>query len=189
MATLAQPGELAAIEAPPRGVFAIQTDRVEKLAARLESTADPELRTTALDLVKSVIELHGSALTRLVDTLQRTPEGERFLAEALDDDLVSAMLLLHSLHPDPLETRVLRGVEKARLYLKSHGGDVEVLGVHDGTVRLRLHGTCGSCGSSSITLKNAVESAVFEAAPDVVEIICENVSAAAHNGPQLVTIR
>jgi len=192
MATVPQTNDLTsgpAIAAPQRGEFRLQTERVEKLAARLESAGDPETRATALDLVQSVVELHGAALTRLVDSLLRTPEGEQALADALEDDLVAAMLLLHSLHPDDMETRVLRGIEKVRPYLKSHGGDVELVSVRDGIVRLRLHGSCGSCPSSSITLKNAVEDALFEVAPDIVEIVSENAAAEAHAGPQLVSIK
>jgi Fe-S cluster biogenesis protein NfuA len=179
----------AAFAPPQRGEFRLQTERVEKLAARLESAGDPEIRATALDLVQSVIELHGAALQRLVDSLLKTPEGEQVLANAVEDDLVAAMLLLHSLHPDDMETRVLRGIEKVRPYLKSHGGDVELTSVRDGIVRLRLHGSCGSCPSSSITLKNAVEDALFEVAPDIVEIVSENAAADTHAGPQLVTIK
>jgi Fe-S cluster biogenesis protein NfuA len=178
----------AAVAPPQRGQFRLQTERVEKLAARLESAGDPEIRATALELVQSVIELHGGALERMIDSLMRTPEGERALEEAVEDDLVSAMLMLHNLHPDDMETRVLRGLEKARPYLKSHGGDVELVSVRDGIVRLRLHGTCGSCPSSSVTLKSAVEDALFEAAPDIVEIVSENAAAPSNGGPQLVTI-
>lgn len=154
--------------------FKAQTDRVEKLAARLEQANDPETRATALELVQSVIELHGAALQALIDRCVATPEGERILDEALQDDLVSSMFLLHNLHPDDLETRVLRGIESVRPYLQSHGGDCELAGVDNGIVRLRLHGSCGSCPSSSLTLKNAVEEALFQAAPDIREIIAEN---------------
>ena len=182
--------EVADTVAPPRrGEFRLQTERVEKLAARLESGGDPEIRATALDLVQSVVELHGAALQRLVDSLTRTPAGQQILSEALENDLVSSMLLLHNLHPDDLETRVLRGIERARSYLRSHGGDVELAAVRDGIVHLRLHGTCGSCPSSSLTLKNAVEDALFEVAPDIVEIVSENAAATMQSGPQLVTLK
>ncbi|NYF89872.1 NifU family protein [Tunturibacter empetritectus] len=177
------------IAPPQRGEFRLQTERVEKLAGRLQSAGDPEIRATALDLVQSVVELHGAALQRLVDSLLKTPAGEQALSEALENDLVSSMLLLHNLHPDDIETRVLRGIEKARPYLKSHGGDVDLAGVRDGIVHLRLHGTCGSCPGSSITLKNAVEDALFEVAPDIVEIVSENAAAPKQSGPQLVTIK
>jgi Fe-S cluster biogenesis protein NfuA len=172
-----------------RGEFRVQTERVEKLAAKLQNAGDPEIRAAALDLVQSVIELHGAALDRMMEFLSRTPEGKAALNEAMDDDLVASMLLLHGLHPDDIQTRVLRGIEKVRPYLQSHGGDVELAGVRDGIVRLVLYGSCGSCPSSSLTLKNTVEEALFEAAPDIVEIVAENASAAHPNTPNLVTLK
>jgi Fe-S cluster biogenesis protein NfuA len=184
MATTAQP-----ISAPQRGEFRLQTERVEKLAAKLEKAGDPEIRATALDLVQSVIELHGAALQHMVESLSRTAQGEEALSEALNDDLVASMLLLHGLHPDDLETRIMRGIEKARPYLQSHGGDVEVASVRDGIVRLILHGSCGSCPSSSLTLKNAVEDALFEAAPDIVEIVAENAAIEHDASSQLVVLK
>jgi Fe-S cluster biogenesis protein NfuA len=182
MAALAQPEVVASISqaplpAPAPGEFRLQTERVEKLAAKLEKANDPETRAAALDLVQSVMELHGMALNRMLEALAKTPEGEAAVIEAVNDDLVAAMLLLHGLHPDDIETRVLRGIEKVRPYLKSHGGDVELSGVHDGIVHLVLHGSCGSCPSSSLTLKTAVEDALFEAAPDIVEIKADNAAA------------
>jgi Fe-S cluster biogenesis protein NfuA len=169
--------------------FKAQTDRVEKLATRLEQTNDPETRATALELVQSVIELHGAALQALIERCVMTPEGERILNEALQDDLVSSMFLLHNLHPDDLETRVLRGIESVRPYLQSHGGDCELAGVENGVVRLHLHGSCGSCPSSSLTLRNAVEEALFQAAPDIKEIIAENAVAEQEAASNLVMIK
>ena len=157
-----------------RGSFVSQTERIEKLAAKLETVGDPEIRAATLDLVQSVVELHGVALQHLIDAIAEAPRGEEALETALEDDLVASMLLLHGLHPDDIETRVRRGIEKVRPYLKSHGGDVELASVRDGIVRLVLHGSCGSCPSSSLTLKTAVEDALFEAAPDIVEIVAEN---------------
>jgi nitrite reductase/ring-hydroxylating ferredoxin subunit len=54
-----------------------------------------------------------------------------------------------------------------RPYLESHGGDVELLGVEDGVVRLALRGSCDGCASSTATLKLAIEDAIHKAAPDV----------------------
>lgn len=177
------------ISAPQRGEFRLQTERIEKLAAKLENAGDPEIRAAALDLVQSVVELHGTALQCMIETFSQTAEGEKALNEALKDDLVASMLLLHGLHPDDIETRVLRGIEKVWLYLQSHGGDVELASLRDGIVRLVLRGTCGSCPSSSLTLKNAVEDALFEAAPDIVEIVAENAAAAPHASPGLVVLK
>jgi Fe-S cluster biogenesis protein NfuA len=177
------------ITAPGRGEFRARTERVEKLAGKLDQAGDPEVRAAALELIQSVVELHGAALQRLIDKCLETAEGERVLNDALQDDLIASMFLLHSLHPDDIETRVLRGIEAARPYLKSHGGDCELVSLHDGVVRLRLHGTCGSCSSSSLTLKNAVEEALYQAAPDIREIIAENASADHPAAANLVTLK
>jgi len=57
--------------------------------------------------------------------------------------------------------------------MESHGGSAELLGVEEGVVRLRLEGSCSGCPSSSITLKLAIEKAIFEVAPDVHEVLAE----------------
>lgn len=168
--------------------FHVRTERIEQLVGELQRADDPELRATALELLQSVLELHGAALQRLLLGLCATNEGERALTRAIEDDLVSSVLLLHELHPDDLETRVLRALEKTRPYLHSHGGDVELLSIVEGVVRVRLHGTCGSCASSSITMKNAVEAALFESAPDIVNLIAVN-ETEAPPAPQLVMLK
>ena len=50
--------------------------------------------------------------------------------------------------------------------LKSHGGEVTLLGVDDGVVRLKMEGSCHGCPSSAATLKNTIEEAIIAAAPD-----------------------
>jgi Fe-S cluster biogenesis protein NfuA len=174
---------------PRRGEFRGQSEQVEKLAAKLDQCGDPEIRAAALELVQSVVELHGAALQRLIDRCLDTADGERVLSSALEDNLVAGMFLLHSLHPDDMETRVVRGLESVRPYLKSHGGDCELVSVRDGIVRLKLHGTCGSCPSSSLTLKNAVEEALYDAAPDIIDIVAENAAVEQSPASNLVVLK
>jgi Fe-S cluster biogenesis protein NfuA len=59
--------------------------------------------------------------------------------------------------------------------LAQHGGDVELLGIDDelGAVKLRLLGSCDGCPSSALTLQGAVETAILEAAPEIVHIVVE----------------
>jgi Fe-S cluster biogenesis protein NfuA len=189
MAASVQPIVVETIAKPAPGKFRLQTERIEKLAAKLETAGDPEIRAAALDLVQSVVELHGAALQHLIDAIAEAPRGEEALEIALRDDLVASMLLLHGLHPDDIETRVRRGIEKVRPYLKSHGGDAELASVRDGVVRLVLHGSCGSCPSSSLTLKSAVEDALFEAAPEIVEIVAENADSSHPASSSLVVLK
>ena len=46
--------------------------------------------------------------------------------------MVGGLLMLHGLHPLDLETRVRQALDQVRPYLRSHGGNVELLGVSDG---------------------------------------------------------
>jgi Fe-S cluster biogenesis protein NfuA len=118
------------------------------------------------------MELHGSALDRLMEIVaQSGASGYALMDDFAGDDLVTSMLLLYGLHPHDLETRVRKALDRTRPFIRSHGGDVELLGVADGVVRLRLAGSCRSCPSSTMTLKLAIEQAIYEAAPDVTEII------------------
>ena len=148
------------------------SQHIERLIARIEAAPDPGVRADALELTRSLMELHGGALDRLMEIVaQAGASGHALMDDFAGDDLVASMLLLYGLHPHDLETRVRKALDRARPLLRSHGGDVELLGVAEGVVRLRLAGSCRSCPSSTMTLKLAIEQAIYEAAPDVTEII------------------
>jgi Fe-S cluster biogenesis protein NfuA len=160
--------------------FTRRSDRIEELVSRVENTGDPAIRAVAQELLQAVIELHGVALERILDAVAILPSAEVALAQFAADDLVSSVLSLHGIHPIAIDERVTAAVEGAKPYLKSHGGNVELTSVEDGTVHLVLQGTCGSCSSSSETLKNHVENAIFEAAPEVVVVIAESMPPTKH---------
>ena len=129
----------------------------------------------AEELVRTVVELYGAGLERLLDVLFEAGRLDEVALDALTGDpLVSGLLLVHGLHPDDLETRVTRALDDVRPYLGSHGGDVELVDISaDGVVRLRLKGSCDGCASSATTLELAVEGAVRDAAPEVTSIEVE----------------
>jgi Fe-S cluster biogenesis protein NfuA len=148
-------------------------ERVEALLEEVEGLPEGPARATALGLVQGLLDLYGEGLARIVDHVARSDDAG--LADALaGDEVVAHLLLLHGLHPVPLEQRVRGALEDVRPFLGSHGGDVELVGVEDGVVRLRLQGSCSGCPSSTVTLKLAIERAIHEAAPDVRDIVAED---------------
>ena len=150
------------------------SQRIEGLIARIEAAPDPNIRAEALNLAQSLMELHRAGLDRLMEIVARAGEpGYALMDDFAGDDLVASLLLLYGLHPHDLETRVMKALDETRPFLQSHGGDVELLCVTEGTVKLRLAGSCRNCSSSTMTLKLAIERAIYEAAPDVTEIITE----------------
>jgi Fe-S cluster biogenesis protein NfuA/nitrite reductase/ring-hydroxylating ferredoxin subunit len=150
---------------------------IEDLVYKIEQVKDPALKATAKELVRLLMEFHGQGIERMLEIVHDAGGSDGSTIDALSrDEHVRSLLLLYGLHPEPLETRILQGLEKARPYLKSHGGNVELVAVDDtGAVTLRLEGSCQSCPSSSATLKLAVEEAIYEAAPDVTAIHVEGV--------------
>ena len=105
--------------------------RVDALLEEVEAFSDPAARDKATELVGALLDLYGDGLARLVARVADP--------ETLDEDeVVSHLLLLHGIHPVPIETRVRTALEEVRPYLDSHGGNVELVGVEEGTVRLRM---------------------------------------------------
>ena len=95
------------------------------------------------------------------------------LQEAGQDDLVSSLLALYDLHPVDLAVRIEQALDQARPYLKSHGGAVELVGVEDQTVRLRLVGSCQGCPSSAATIKGTIEESIRARVPEIERIEVE----------------
>src|SRR5699024_11361807 len=71
---------------------------------------------------------------------------------------------------DTMYEQVDAVLDKLRPFLLRDGGDVELVDVEDGVVMLRLLGACGTCPSSTITLKAGIERALLEEVPGFVEI-------------------
>ncbi len=148
---------------------------------RLERLPDPAGRELATRVVQALFDLYGAGLERIVDELAAHDDGE--LAETFaQDELVSHLLLLHGLHPVPLEQRVAAALVEVRPYLESHGGNVELLGIEEGTVRLLMKGSCSGCPSSTMTLKLAIENAIHKSAPEIEEVVAEEEGAERETG-------
>lgn len=156
--------------------FQQRVQRVDELIREIEAVADPDTRAKAVELVQSLMDFHGAGLERLMEIVAEAGEhGHAVFDNFARDSLVASMLLLYGLHPQELETRVRQALDKVRPYLGSHGGDVELLGIAEGVVSLRMQGSCHGCPSSAMTLKLGIEEAIYEAAPDVAAIEVEGV--------------
>src|SRR4051794_15411676 len=152
-----------------------RVEEVEALLGEIEELPDPVARTRSLELVEALLDLYGEGLARIVE---RVPEP----AALADDELVAHLMLVHDLHPVPLEDRVQSALEEVRPYLQSHGGNVELVSLADGVARLRLEGSCSGCPSSAATLSLAVEEAIRKAAPEIEEIEAEEEELPTVNG-------
>ena len=138
------------------------------MLGKLDAHPDAVVRETVRDLVRSLLEFHQAGLSRVMEL---TADQGDLRSQLAGDPKIEPLLLLHGLHPVQLSVRVERALEKVRPYLSSHGGSVELVGIEEGKIRLRLQGSCDGCPSSAETLKNSIEEAILAAAPDVEEIV------------------
>jgi Fe-S cluster biogenesis protein NfuA/nitrite reductase/ring-hydroxylating ferredoxin subunit len=157
--------------------------RVQELQEQLESVGNPEARAAADELVSAVVRMYGAGLERIVEMVADRDEGHELARALADDPLVATLLMIHDLHPVPLETRVAEALERVRPYMESHGGNVELLGVADGVARIRLQGSCSSCSASSVTLELAIKQALEDAAPDLDALEVEGIEEVASVAP------
>ncbi len=155
--------------------FQQRLQSIERLLSEIEAAADPSLRGTVRELVQLVMDLHGAGFERALDlTRAAGPIGDNLLAKFSGDDLIASLLVLHGLHPLSLEARIERALERASTRLRPHQGEVELLAIQDGAVRVRLRANGHGCGSAAEALKEIVEDCIYQAAPDVAELTIED---------------
>jgi Fe-S cluster biogenesis protein NfuA len=66
-----------------------------------------------------------------------------------------------------MKEKVQAAIDKIRPMLQKDGGDVELVEVTDGIVKVRLQGACAGCPMSQMTLKNGIESFLKKEIPEV----------------------
>ena len=160
--------------------------RIQDLQERLQDAGDSATREVADQLVSAVVQMYGAGLERIVELLAGAGEAGREIASSLsDDELVATLLLIHDLHPVPLEDRVRVALDSVRPYMESHGGNVELLSVQDGVATIHLRGSCSDCAASAVTLELAIKQALEEAAPDLEGLEVLGVAAQTTGGPGL----
>jgi NifU-like domain len=148
--------------------FQEQVGRIDELVRKLEQSPDPSSRGTARDLVQSLMELHGAGLERILAIVSSTGgEAGAVLVQLSHDELVSSLLVLYGLHPENFETRVRRGLDKIRPFLRARGASLEVVAIEGERVRFKI------TGPASTDLQEAVREALLETAPDATDIAIE----------------
>ncbi|MEU0333950.1 NifU family protein [Streptomyces sp. NPDC006193] len=149
----------AAVRLPDAAVEA-RLARLDEVLAALEASPSP-----VLEAVRLLTEVYGEALARVLD---RADEALR--AQLAEDELLGHLLVLHGVHPEPVERRAARAVERLRPAVRERGGDLEWAGVDGQVARVRLStgGGCGSgCGGGTADIAEAVRAAVLGVAPEL----------------------
>jgi len=158
-------------------------DRLEELLADVESLDEP-VRDRVFELLDGIDAVHRLAITGLADSL-----GDELPALRSRDVAVDWLFSAYGVGVDDVDAADA-ALEQVRPYLHEHGGEVEVLGVQHGVVRVRLSGACSGCTSASQTLRHGVEEALREGLPGFVTMdVAPDDGAAAHPPPTQVLLQ
>ena len=158
-------------------------DRLEELLADVEGLDEP-VRDRVFELLDGVDAVHRLAMTRLADAL-----GEQLRPLRRQDVAVDWLFEAYGVGVDDVDAADA-ALDQVRPYLHEHGGEVEVLGVQHGVVRVRLSGACSGCTSAAETLRHGVEEALREGLPGFVSMdVAPDDGAAAHPPPTQVLLQ
>ena len=70
-----------------------------------------------------------------------------------------------------MRERVEKALEELRSFLQQDGGDVELVDVEDGVVKVKLTGACAGCPGAQMTLTMGIERRLKAEVPEVTQVI------------------
>lgn len=147
--------------------FRRQAETIERLVGKLDTAADPLLKTVAKDLVQALMDLHGAAFERTLELLHESGNPGGIIERLGRDELVGSVLLLYGLHPEDMRARILSALENVRTELTKQNASAELAGLDEaGAVTIHYQVKAGSCGSTAGSVRARIEAAVQNAAPD-----------------------
>jgi hypothetical protein len=145
---------------------------VEEVLDRLAATGDPAAASAAEELVRGLMDFYGAGLARMVALLSKG--GGEAMGRLLDDEVLTALLVLHELHPEHTMARVARGLKAAGAASTGIAGFDE----HTGALLLAppAGDGCGCPGTTTATLQR-IETALSCFAPEVVTVAWDGAGA------------
>lgn len=70
-----------------------------------------------------------------------------------------------------MKEKIEKALEGIRPALQADGGDIQLVSIEDGVVKVRLTGACGGCPMSQVTMTQGVERAIKKAVPEVKKVV------------------
>lgn len=145
--------------------------RLETLTFALEKVADEAAREMARELLELVLDLHALALARITAIVAGSENGGALVERLTANPHIRAILLLHGLHPQDPEQRLRQAIEARRYSWAERGIRVDLTTVQQSSARVVVS-LLGASESVDL-LRNEIECALVDAAPDLDEVLVE----------------
>jgi len=148
----------------------VETTEIEPMLAELHELVTPDAWHRVEQVVSRLVRLYGAGLERALAHARAAGAFAPAFDELVGEDaLLASLLVLHGLHPLPTIERVRRAVETVGDALGFGDGDITILDVGDGVVRLRTKTPVGGSIAARV-LGGALRHAIQTAAPEIDEV-------------------
>ena len=139
---------------------------------RMEEIQDEKTREEVFAFLEGIDVLHRQGLGRILDLIGGLG-GQQAVERISQDPIVRTLLEMYDLPEADERSQVELALEPVYPYFQSHGGKLNLLGVENGRVRVRLSGSCEGCPGTATTLQRVVEEALREGFPGFKELVAE----------------
>jgi len=140
------------------------------LVGEFDQSTGSGTKVVARELVQLLMEVHCTGLERIMELVFGSgADGEAMIGRLGQDPIVRNLLLLYSLHPEDLETRVLKALDTVATRLHKFDSKVELISLRDGHVQLQFRTHSHGYGSAK-NLRSIVEESIYELAPDLASL-------------------
>jgi len=139
---------------------------IETLIRKMGALGDSQATAQAQELVRLLMSLYGAGLSRVLEIVRTEGGGPEALLDRLAaDPLLASLLVLHDLHPHPIDARVERALTGLRPHLPALT-HVRLVAADADSVRVAVErSAAGQAQTGNIRL--AIERAIQEAAPEI----------------------
>ncbi|HEX2166682.1 MAG TPA: NifU family protein [Longimicrobiales bacterium] len=147
--------------------------RIEALVQQLSALDSSPAKAQAQELVRLLMSLYGAGLSRVLDIVRTEGGGpEAVLDRLAAEPLLASLLVLHDLHPHPVQLRVERALAELRPHLPA-ATNVTLVAVEQDAVRVAVGRAASGQPRAGEAVRAAIERAIQEAAPEITAIHIE----------------
>lgn len=136
--------------------------RLDEVLEEVGEHPDPRVRAAVTELADGLQRIHAEGLRRLAELLAEEPGRFR---RALDDPVIANLFLLYDLAVVDEQGRTREALEAVRPLLEEHGCSLDLLGVEEGEVRIRLRGPRGTIEGLAEEVVEGVQRALEKGLP------------------------
>jgi hypothetical protein len=140
---------------------------IERLVQEVSELGDTRATERVQELVRLLMSLYGAGLARALDIV-RTERGgpDAVLGRFATDPLLASLLVLHDLHPHPVDARVERALKGLEPHLPAQT-QLTLVSVDDTSVHVRVDRAGNGDARGGGNTRLAIERAIQEAAPEI----------------------